>query len=160
MRTTIGIIAGALMALLTTDADAAYRDFCASVPSACVYTGPEAPVLASVVCWSRTTSTATILSGAECPADSYAYFVKYGDVEPLTGQVQAYVPLDDACSRPGLCQPWDLAPVNTTSAAMCCVDGVCTPQVGFTPCAGEVLMCSNGVTNEDGTVECFDDQDA
>ncbi len=158
MRTNIGIIfAAALAALFTVqDAHAAYRDFCASVPGACDYTGPDAPVLAAVVCWSKSTSTATISSGATCPTGTYGYFVKYGDVEPLTGQVHGYVPLDDACTRPGICQPWNLKPTTTTTASICCPDD-CWPAEAQ-QCEGqELLFCTDGASNEDGTVTCFDE---
>ncbi len=136
-----------------------YRDLCSSVPSACEYTGPSAPILAVDVCWSRATSTSTLMTGATCPTGSWPYSVKYGLVDPLSLVVTSFVPLEDACSRPGLCSPGYLAPPNTwTAAAMCCIDGTCWPQVGLGGCAGEILICLDGVTNEDGTVECFDDQ--
>ena len=136
-----------------------YRDLCSSVPSACEYTGPNAPVLAVDVCWSRATSTATLMTGATCPTGSWPYSVKYGLVDPLSLVVTGFIPLDDACSRPGLCSPGYLAPGSTwTSAAMCCINGTCWPQVGYDGCSGQILFCANGVSNDDGTVECFDDQ--
>ncbi|MFV8754114.1 hypothetical protein ACNOYE_26510 [Nannocystaceae bacterium ST9] len=141
-----------------TQAHAAnYRDLCSAVPGECEYTGPDAPVLAVDVCWSRSTSTSRLMTGATCPSGSYPYFVKYGIVDPLSLSVTGFVPLDDACSRSGLCKPSYLAPPTTWDAVMCCIEGVCWPDTG--PCAGELLFCSNGVTNEDGTVECFDDQE-
>jgi len=158
MRAKAMIPAGVLMALLATDAEASDRDFCASVPSACMFTGPWAPVLAADVCWSRTTGVATLRGSQGCPTGSWPYSVKYGDVDPSTGTVTAYVPLDDACTHPGICQPAELAPPNTTTAPMCCIGGTCHPYDG--QCNGEVLLCDNGVTNEDGTVSCFDDEDA
>ncbi len=158
MRANIIIIASALTVLLNTDAEASYRDFCASVPSACVFTGPWAPVLAAEVCWSRTSGIATLRGSQNCPTGTWPYSVKYGDVDPLTSIVTAYVPLDDACSHPGICQPAEFAPANTTSAPMCCIGGTCYPYNG--QCDGEVLLCDNGVTNEDGTVTCFDDETA
>ena len=149
---TAGLI-GSPVANATT-----YRDLCGSAPSACEYTGPDAPVLAAVVCWSRTTSTTTLMTGASCPTGSWPYFAKYGVVEPLTMHVTAFLPLDDACSRPGLCLPGSFAPQSTASAAMCCYDNVCWPAVGVDACqGGELLFCSNGVSNEDGTVTCFDE---
>ncbi|MFV8754942.1 hypothetical protein ACNOYE_30710 [Nannocystaceae bacterium ST9] len=138
-----------------------YRDLCSSVPGECEYTGPDAPVLGVNVCWSRSTSTSTLMTGATCPTGGWPYTVKYGLVDPLSGVVTGFVPLDDACSRPGLCSPGYLAPPNTwTSAAMCCIDGVCWPWEFVGGCAGEVLFCANGASNEDGTVECFDEQTA
>lgn len=137
-----------------------YRDLCSSVPGECEYTGPNAPVLAANVCWSRTTSTALLMSGATCPTGSWPYTVKYGVVDPLTATVTGFVPLDDACSRPGLCSPGYLAPPNTWTEPMCCTNGACWPLDAEQGCGGEILLCLNGVTNDDGTVECFDDQTA
>jgi len=145
--------------LIDSDAHATnYRDLCASVPSACEYTGPGAPVLAAAVCWSRSTSTATLMDGATCPTGSWPYAVKYGVVDPLSWVVMAYVPLDDACSRPGLCQPGYLAPTTTWGAAMCCIEGTCWPANGTNYCeGGELLFCSYGVSNDDGTVTCLEE---
>ncbi|MFV8750887.1 hypothetical protein ACNOYE_10095 [Nannocystaceae bacterium ST9] len=167
MRNPRSILSTLAFALVTaiglvgpSSADATnYRDLCSSVPGACVYTGPDAPVLAALVCWSRSSSTSTLMTGAACPTGSWAYFAKYGVVEPLTLHVTAFVPLDDACSRPGLCLPGSFAPPNTTSAPMCCHDGDCWPMDEVNLCGGdEVLFCSNGVSNDDGTITCFDEE--
>ncbi len=139
-------------------ASAAYRDFCTSVPSACHYTGPDAPVLAANVCWSKSTGIATVMSGG-CPTGSWPYFVKYGIVD-VFGVVTAFIPLDDACSRPGICQPGYLAPPSTNEAPICCPDD-CWPA-DSPACVGqdEFLFCDDGVSNEDGTVTCFEETPA
>lgn len=134
-----------------------YREMCTSVPDECEYSGPDAPVLASNVCWSRTTSQAVLMSGATCPSGSWPYFVKYGVVDPLTQVVTGLVPLDYVCSRPGLCTPGSFAPPNTTTEVACCIAGACWPIEEAFPCEGEVLLCLEGVTNEDGTITCFDE---
>jgi hypothetical protein len=157
MRTQVSVLALVLGLAFSQDAHA-YADLCSSVPGECEYASLSAPVLAANVCWSRTTSTARLMTGATCPTGSFAFFVKYGVVDPLSQVVTGFVPLEDACSRPGLCQPSYLAPPTTWAAAMCCVDGTCWPADGLS-CSGELLLCSNGVTNEDGTVTCFDDTD-
>jgi hypothetical protein len=165
MRTNTIIVAPALVALLpllvgllvSQPASAEYRDFCGSVPGACEYTGPDAPVLAANVCWSRSTSTATLLTGATCPTGSWPYFVKYGLVDALSVHVTAFIPLDNACSRPGICQPGEFAPPNTTTAAICCPD-FCWPYESA-ECEGQdILFCSDGASNEDGTVTCFEEE--
>lgn len=148
-------LAGSFDAHATT-----YRDLCSSVPSECEYTGPDAPVLAANVCWSRTTLTTRLMTGGTCPSGSWPYSVKYGVVDPLTGIVTGLVPLDYVCSRPGLCSPGYLAPPTTWEEPMCCGNGECWPYDLGGYCEGEILLCINGVTNEDGTVECFDDQTA
>ncbi len=133
-----------------------YRDLCGSVPSACEYTGPEAPLLEAVVCWSRSTSTTRLRTGESCPTGAWPYLVKYGFVDPLTLDVTGYLPLDDACSRPGLCQPGILAPNTTTIDVICCLYGSCWPAEGDFCYGGELLFCLDGVSNEDGTVTCFE----
>jgi hypothetical protein len=159
MRMLPGLVVALVVGLAGVDAHAT-QDLCSSVPTACEYTGPTAPVLAVNVCWFRSTSTTKLMTGATCPTGSASYFVKYGLVDPLSQVVTGFVPLPDACSRPGLCSPGYLAPPNAgwTSASMCCVDGVCWPHVAAAPCDGEIIYCSNGVSNDDGTVECFDDR--
>lgn len=133
-----------------------FRDLCSSVPGECEFTGPDAPVLAANVCWSRTTSQARLMTGATCPTGSWPYFVKYGVVDPLTQVVTGFVPLEDACSRPGLCQPSEFAPPNTTTAPLCCIGDLCWPLEGTNMCeGGELLFCADGVSNEDGTVTCL-----
>jgi len=137
-----------------------YRDLCGSVPSACQYTGPDAPVLVVNVCWSHSTSTSMLMTGATCPTGSYPYAVKYGVTDPYSKIVTAFVPLDDACSRPGLCKPGYLAPPTTwTGSVICCNGGTCWPNEDLS-CDGELLFCSYGASNDDGTVECFDDENS
>jgi hypothetical protein len=164
MRTNINI-AGAVVALLPLvaglfihqTAHAEYRDFCSSVRSECEYTGPNAPVLAANVCWSKSTSTATLMTGATCPTGSWPYFVKYGLVDVLSHQVTAFIPLDDACSRPDVCQPGELAPPNTTTQAICC-PGACWPAEAAECEGADIFFCNFGASNEDGTVSCFDEE--
>lgn len=148
-----------MIALGSSKAEATtYQDLCTAVPRECEYTGPVAPVLATSVCWNRTTGVTRLMTNGTCPSGSYPFSIKYGIVDPFTAEVLGLIPVPDACSRPGICSPGYLAPDNTWSAAaMCCIDGVCWPQVGIGGCDGEVLICFEGVTNEDGTVECFDD---
>lgn len=133
-----------------------YRDLCGSVPSACEYTGPDAPLLAAAVCWERSTSTARLMTGGACPTGSWPYFAKHGVVEPLTLTVAAFQPLDDACARPGLCQPAIMAPSTTTGGVICCFGDVCYPAEGEDCYGGELFFCFDGVSNEDGTVTCFE----
>lgn len=101
------------------------------------------------------------MTGSSCPTGSWPYFVKYGIVDPFTGIVTGFVPVDDACSRPGLCMPGYLAPPSTWEAPMCCIGGTCYPVDGTNGCeGGELLFCTDGATNEDGTISCFDETTA
>lgn len=159
MRTlshTLGVLVFVVGLAPVSDAHATtYRDLCSSVLGECEYTGPVAPVLAANVCWSRTTSNATLMTGATCPSGSWPYFVKYGVVDPLSQIVTGFVPLNDSCSL-GVCLPAEFAPPNTTTAPICCVDGVCWPFASPN-CEGmDLSFCMDGVSNEDGTVTCFE----
>ena len=160
MRMLPALVVALVLGLAGVDAHATNRDLCVSVPGECEYSGPNAPVLATTVCWFRSTSTTKLMTGATCPTGGWPYFVKYGVVDPLTLEVTGFVPLEDGCAVPGLCSPSFQAPESTWSAAMCCIDGTCWPHHTIGGCeGGELFYCSNGVTNEDGTVECFDDHE-
>lgn len=135
---------------------AQYRELCASVPSACEYTGPNAPLLQANVCFGSTFGV-RLMTGS-CPSGSWAYFVKYGEVvDPLTNQVAAYIPLDDACAKPGLCVDGP-PPPGAQPFPMCCTEnsqGVETCYDGG-GCGGTLWWCNDGVCNADGTITCFD----
>ncbi|NJK31791.1 MAG: hypothetical protein HC927_04845 [Deltaproteobacteria bacterium] len=147
------VIAGALM--VPSSALASSR-LCASVPSYCIYTDHNAPVLEADVCFSATTGA--ILKGASgCPKEARPYFVEHGEiVDPMSGAVAAYIPLDNACSVPGVC----VAPPDGHNPGpgypICCDDDdQCTNYQGGA-CAGTLYFCIDGVCNEDGTVTCFE----
>jgi hypothetical protein len=145
------------LALQPGDVVAQYRYLCTSIPSACTYTGPDAPALKENVCYGSTTGI-RLMSGSSCPSGSWPYFVEYGEVvDPLTNQVAAYIPLDDACAQPGLCVAGP-PPPGAQEFPMCCTgntsggDQTC---VNGTSCGGTLWFCFDGVCNEDGTVTCF-----
>ena len=147
----------ALALLLKPEAAGAqYRYLCTSVPAACTYTGPDAPYLKADACYGSATGI-RLMSGGACPTGSWPYFVDAGEVvDPITGEVAAYIPLDDACERPGLCVEGP-PPPGTQEEPICCdQDYVCTSASG--PCGAgySVWFCHDGVSNDDGTVTCFD----
>ncbi len=148
-----------LLAAAPTDALARqHPDLCSSVPAACAYTGPDAPLLDAEVCWSATGSL-TLKGPQPCPSGSWAYHLEHGEVvDPLSGQLAGYVPLEWACSVPGICVDGPAPPgAHSSSSAVCCEWGVCIP-LNETLCdsiTAQVLLCDDGVTNEDGTVTCF-----
>ncbi|NJK33452.1 MAG: hypothetical protein HC927_14190 [Deltaproteobacteria bacterium] len=154
---TLGLALTAGMLLVTksesADADEQYQHFCSTVPSACPKIGPDAPVLRANVCWNGTNAT---LEGSGCAAGTYPFYVDFGTVDPLSGVVQAYVSLPDACAL-GYCTvlaPSQMPP--TDEGVVCCdpSDGTCTLDVE--DCLGEVLYCDDYETNGDGTVDCLD----
>lgn len=150
------LVLGVATILLTSQTSSAEnRDLCTSIPRACVYTGPLAPLLRADVCWNG--STAQLKGAQPCPTGAWPYAVSYGDIDPLSGVVHGYVPLDDACSHPGICE-LGVTPLVTTTEAICCDnDGNCVPISEDPKCgAGTTLLCDDGVSNDDGTVTCFE----
>jgi hypothetical protein len=143
---TLGLV------LAPTNVSAQYRYLCTSIPSACSYTGPDAPSLGADVCFG--TATGIRLKGtAPCPTGSWPYYVDAGEViDPTTNQVAAYIPLDDACSQPGLCVDGP-PPGGAQEFPMCCKDGACYDDV---LCGGTLWWCVDGVCNADGTITCFE----
>jgi hypothetical protein len=146
--------------ILTWPLDAtASRPLCSSVPAACEYTGPDAPKFDGEVCWSR--STGVHAKGtAPCPAGQWQYYLDYGQiVDPITNEVAGYIPLDWACSHPGLCTPGFAPPGSgPQEQVLCCEWGVCVP-IADVMCNNDysiLVFCFDGVTNTDGTVECFE----
>jgi hypothetical protein len=152
-RTTFTLLTLALIAIPLT-ADAEYRYLCTSVPGACEYTPSNVPKLLADVCYTPSTNAITLKGTAPCPEGTRAFNVIYGEVvDPQTGQVSAYAPLDDACGA-GRCV--DYVPHDDPQEyPMCCDNGgPCWPA---TPgCGGMLYWCHDGVCNDDGTVTCFD----
>jgi hypothetical protein len=151
-RTSFTLLTLALIAVPLT-ADAEYRYLCTSVPGACEYTPANVPKLLADVCYNPANNAIRVKGTAPCPSGSSAFNVIYGEiVDPQTGDVAAYAPLDDACAA-GLCL--DFVPHdNPQPYTICCENGgPCWPGGG---CGGVLYWCHDGVCNEDGTVTCFD----
>ncbi|KIG11653.1 hypothetical protein DB30_02896 [Enhygromyxa salina] len=81
-----------------------------------------------------------------------AFTVIYGEVvDPQTGDVSAFAPLEDACLA-GVCAEY-VAHEGGVADTICCENGgPCWP--GGT-CGGILYWCFDGVSNLDGTVTCF-----
>lgn len=156
---SLPFILAATLSLAPRAASATYRDLCASVPAACEYTGPDAAVLGADVCYSSTGGVTLKGSGA-CPTGAWPYYLDYGEiVDPLTGEVAAYIPLDWACSHSGICEEGD-PPVGSDpqEAPICCEFGFCVPAEEVL-CDSEnslLVFCYDGVTESDGSVTCFE----
>ena len=150
-RTALTLLTLVLIAIPLT-ADAEYQYLCTSVPGACEYTPASVPKLLGDVCYSTGSNAIHLKGAAACPAGTEAFNVIYGEVvDPVTAEVAAYVPLDDACGA-GLCV--DYVPHDGSQEyPMCCENGgPCWPGVG---CGGIQYWCHDGVCNEDGTVTCY-----
>ena len=84
--------------------------------------------------------------------------MKYGEVvDPVTGMVVAYSPLDNACDHPGVCVPGPVPP-GTEILAVCCEWGVCVPlsEVACNSSQSVLIICLYGESNPDGTITCYD----
>ncbi|PRQ02495.1 hypothetical protein ENSA5_22460 [Enhygromyxa salina] len=153
------LILSALVAAVVTPAASAsastYRNLCMAAASQCTYTGPDAPVLAAEVCLSR--AGVITLKDQTCAADTRGYFVEHGEVvDPQTGEVAAYIPLDDRCGEAGMCSKAP-PPGDSQEMPICCFynsSGVEVCVNGNT-CGGTLWFCHDGVSNDDGTVTCF-----
>jgi hypothetical protein len=141
-----------------------YRDLCLSAPGACEsILDTLAPPLNAVVCYSSKGSI-TLKGASECPSGSWAYYLESGEVtDPLTNTVAAYLPLESACNKPDLCLDGP-PPPDAQEMPICCTspsgtsgsgDETCVNWDGGT-CDGSIWFCIDGVTNNDGTVTCFD----
>ncbi|EDM77450.1 hypothetical protein PPSIR1_38084 [Plesiocystis pacifica SIR-1] len=139
---------------LPSSAHAEFRDLCDSA-RVCEYTAPNAPVLNADVCLDGT-GQVRLKGPKPCAIGSVPFHARYGEVyDTLNQLVLAYVPLEDACAQPGLCSSaadYDSPPL-TESEAICCIGAICWP--GST-CGGTLFWCYDGVSNEDGTVTCFE----
>lgn len=161
MTNKISLMVAAAMALALTTvpvtADAGYRDLCDS-SKICEYTGPNAPLLDADVCLDAA-GQVRLKGSTPCAAGAVPFHARYGEIyEPLAQLVVAYIPLESACSQ-GLCaQLPDGAspPEESTEEVICCIGAICWP--GLT-CEGTLFWCNDGVSNEDGTVTCFDGEE-
>lgn len=143
--------------LAPSDASAQYRYLCTSIPFACTYTGSDAPQLNADVCYGSAIGI-RLMSGGSCPTGSWPYYVSHGEVvNPLTNQVSAYVPLDDACDHPGICVDGP-PPAGAQEYPMCCTGNASGNEtcVSGVSCGGTLYFCHDGVSNVDGTVTCFE----
>jgi hypothetical protein len=89
-----------------------------------------------------------------CLADRKPYYCELGQLW-ASGEVSCYFEV------PAYCDVFPCAPSFQTwpqANDMCCHDGECwTPNTELSDCEIEdIYWCDDGVTNQDGTVTCFD----
>ncbi len=146
---------GVVAVLWSSPVEAAQQMLCTSVPSACDYAGPDAPVLRAQVCWNG--KVAVLAGSGPCPSGSRMAWVEHGAIDPLTGAIQAYIALPDACAS-GWCSELPPGePLPDDGSEVCCqpepITGTCTLNVS--DCSGEVLWCEGYEANNDGTIDCM-----
>lgn len=136
-----------------------YTYLCTSVPSACEYGPPTSPALSTDVCWDG--QSATLMPSTGCPSWTTAYYVTSGEVvDPRSNQIQAYIPLDDACDM-GFC---DYGPPPSTAqpGPMCCnADGCWASE--YANCTGVdqvFLWCAAGEEpgQQNGSWKCYENE--
>ena len=113
----------------------------------------SAPVLdAEVCCAGKSCFRAT--AGQGCEDGESRYYCELGEVRS-TGEVSCFFEVPDFCEAFSCPQGYQAPPLETY---MCCNNGVCwTILSGSNGCElGDIYWCYSGVTNEDGTVTCFD----
>jgi hypothetical protein len=114
-------------------------------------------VLDADVCWEETGGL-TIKGAGACLEGTWPYHLQFGEItDPVTGVVAAYRPLDNACDHPGLCVDGPVPP-GATAQSICCEWGFCVPltEVLCNSPASYAVMCVSGVSNDDGSVTCFE----
>lgn len=154
-----------LFAVIGPQAESAasgYRYLCTSVPSACEYAPSTAPSLDTDVCWNG--SQAYLKGTGDCPSGYWPYFVEAGEVvDPLTNEVAAYIPLDDACDM-NFCtvKPPEAGPGE--EGALCCdkTEG-CKDLAAGSTCGGNsvTVWCLDGeeATQQNGHWVCYEPAD-
>ena len=129
----------------------------------CEWTGPGASVWDDDVCCSFDAAGASCVvpeSDAVCDLGMERYYCEHGDPLPEGGFI-CYQEFASACDA-GLCAdpegPLIQAPTGSTEGPICCIGGVCYPwdDKFSSTCDGEYLLCLDGYSKTDGTVECFD----
>jgi hypothetical protein len=156
LASAIGLFA--VIAGQTESSATEYRYLCTSVPSACEYAPSTAPSLKSDVCWDG--SIITLMPAGGCTGIQVAYYVEAGEVvDPMTNEVQAYVPLDDACDR-GYCDVMPATPGPTQPGPLCCGENGCVTINAADTCGQELVFCGVGESaqqGENGEWTCYEE---
>ena len=133
-----------------------------TLPRHCEWRGPDAPTLEANVCCKigeddRADCQLANLRGY-CPSGARMW-CEHGEVDSTTGAVTCMEAFPSACAE-GFCieapaQP----PQEMHPELLCCGPGGCTPvetSDDIDNCEGHFLACDWGMSNADGTVECFE----
>ena len=72
----------------------------------------------------------------------------------MSGRVRCYFEVPDYCDV-NKCKKGDGGGWETD---LCCMGDVCELQPGWADCQFDLVWCHNGVSNDDGTVTCLDNE--
>jgi hypothetical protein len=153
-------LAIATLSLISTSVEANPPDLCAELdeygdPLRCDAVGPGMATWwdSGVCCDARRCSQPSATGG--CPTGTLSYWCE-SVVLYTRGR------LDCVYEVPTFCDVYPCGPSQIGMApleeAICCHDGGCYDHDGGL-CGGIEVWCSEGVTNEDGTVTCLDGED-
>jgi hypothetical protein len=128
----------------------------------CKWTGPDAPVWNANVCCTFDANGAACTktnSRGSCSTGK-KHYCEHG--EAVAGGVICYQPFPSMCDA-GLCidapEIIPEAQMSSTYTACCMtIDGPChlIEALAVFDCEGEILACNYGMSNPDGSVECWD----
>jgi hypothetical protein len=127
----------------------------------CQWTGPGAPVWDANVCCTFDADTAACskVGTRGCPSGTATRYCKHGKADALGG-VTCYQPVPSMCDA-GLCidAPAALPTAQATDFVACCENGgqchLIENDAMIQACEGGFLWCEYGMSNADGTVECY-----
>lgn len=156
LATAFGLVIG--VGAQTQSEANGYQYLCMAKPGLCEYAPSSAPQLNADVCYSTTNGSVVLKGSGDCPADAYTFFVDRGEVtDPITGDVQAYIALVDACAM-GYCEAYDPNDPPGEEGAMCCDPGTggCTETSSICPPDKIAVWCPDGqeAANQNGEWLC------
>ncbi|PRP97676.1 hypothetical protein ENSA5_31830 [Enhygromyxa salina] len=125
----------------------------------CEWAGPDVPVWADDICCTirdgEAQCTLTRRDG-DCDVGEPKY-CEYG--EETAAGVVCYQPFPSMCDHGWCIAPPPVPKAELAALVACCTSGGACQLVviGTTDqCQGELLACEHGVSNGDGTVDCFE----
>lgn len=164
--TTLAVAPDLCGDVLTDDDGTPYTDVLGQTLSRyCEWTGPDAPRLDAEVCCDIDGDDAQCDLPDDigrCATGSDRYSCEFG--EATADGVTCYQPFPDACDF-GFCLEYvGEPPVEAKGAELlCCTSQGCETitvdvSVACSESGGYLVACSGGATNEDGTVDCLEDE--
>lgn len=126
----------------------------------CQWTGPDAPVWDAPVCctFDGDTAACSKVGTRGCPSGTKTMYCEHGKADALGG-VTCYQPLPSMCDA-GLCiQAPEQLPLMDWPFVACCENGgqchLIVSDAMIDACVGSYVACEWGMSNADGTVECY-----